>query len=85
MTAIACQEVASPIEFGCAACGSPAILFPDHLSAQALVVCDRCRVPLATLAEFRERVERIATVGSINPFKLIDRHIIAEGDQVIHK
>ncbi len=45
--------------FGCEGCGSPAILLPNDLDGQALVLCDRCRRPLATLAEFRESVGRL--------------------------
>jgi hypothetical protein len=46
-------------DFSCDGCGSPSVLFPLDLRGEAQVVCDRCRRPLATLAEFRERVARL--------------------------
>lgn len=45
--------------FSCESCGSPSILLPHDLDGQALVLCDGCRRPLATLAEFRESVGRL--------------------------
>lgn len=45
--------------FSCEACGSPSILLPQDLQAQSLVVCDHCHRPVATLAEFRELVDRL--------------------------
>lgn len=46
--------------FSCRDCGSPAVLLPRDLSGQALVICDRCQSPIATLAAFREYVDRLA-------------------------
>ncbi|WP_186420514.1 hypothetical protein [Bosea sp. CS1GBMeth4] len=46
--------------FGCRACGSPAVHLPSDLSAEALVVCDGCQRPVATLADFRAYVSRLA-------------------------
>jgi hypothetical protein len=48
-------------DFSCDSCGSASVLFPLDLRGEAQVVCDRCRRPLATLAEFRERVARVIT------------------------
>jgi DNA-directed RNA polymerase subunit RPC12/RpoP len=45
-------------EFSCHACGSPAVVFPDHLSDDAPVRCQRCRTVLCTLREFRLSVEK---------------------------
>lgn len=46
--------------FGCLECGSPAVHLPSDLSAEALVVCDGCQRPVATLADFRAYVSRLA-------------------------
>jgi hypothetical protein len=43
-------------EFACRACGSPAVVFPDRLSDDAPVRCQRCRTVLCTLREFRRSV-----------------------------
>jgi len=40
-------------EFACRACGSPAVVYPDRLSDDAPVKCQRCRTVLCTLREFR--------------------------------
>jgi hypothetical protein len=40
-------------EFACRACGSPAVVYPDRLSDDALVKCQRCRTVLCTVREFR--------------------------------
>src|ERR1700738_5131060 len=40
-------------EFACRACGSPAVVYPDRLSDDAPVRCQRCRTVLCTLREFR--------------------------------
>jgi DNA-directed RNA polymerase subunit RPC12/RpoP len=40
-------------EFSCRACGSPAVVYPDRLSDDAPVRCQRCRTVLCTLREFR--------------------------------
>jgi hypothetical protein len=45
--------------FACQSCGSPSILLPHELDGQALVICDRCRHPVGTLAAFRESVGRL--------------------------
>jgi len=46
--------------FSCQACGSPAVHLPSDLSAEALVICDGCQRPVATLAAFRAYVESLA-------------------------
>jgi hypothetical protein len=46
-------------EFACRACGSPAVVYPDRLSDDALVKCQRCRTVLCTLREFRLSAEGI--------------------------
>jgi DNA-directed RNA polymerase subunit RPC12/RpoP len=45
-------------EFACRACGSPAVVYPDRLSDDAPVRCQRCRTVLCTLREFRLSAER---------------------------
>jgi hypothetical protein len=45
-------------EFSCRACGSPAVVYPDRLSDDAPVRCQRCRTVLCTLREFRLAAER---------------------------
>jgi hypothetical protein len=47
-------------DFSCQGCGSPAVSLPHDLSAQGLVICDRCGRPVATLAAFRGYVDRLA-------------------------
>jgi DNA-directed RNA polymerase subunit RPC12/RpoP len=44
-------------EFACRACGSPAVVYPDRLSDDAPVRCQRCRTVLCTLREFRLSAE----------------------------
>jgi hypothetical protein len=44
-------------DFACRACGSPAVVYPDHLSDDAPVKCQRCRTVLCTLREFRLSAE----------------------------
>lgn len=46
--------------FSCRNCGSPAVHLPSDLSAGALVICDGCQRPVATLAAFRAYVDRLA-------------------------
>ena len=46
-------------EFGCRACGSPAVVYPDQLHDDATVRCQRCAVIICTLGEFRRYAERI--------------------------
>lgn len=46
--------------FSCRNCGSPAVHLPSDLSAEALVICDGCQRPVATLAAFRAYVDRLA-------------------------
>ncbi|MGX1788615.1 hypothetical protein ACWIGM_17840 [Bosea sp. NPDC055332] len=46
--------------FSCQHCGSPAVHLPNDLSAEALVICDGCQRPVATLAAFRAYVDRLA-------------------------
>ncbi|MCV9935346.1 hypothetical protein OIU35_03135 [Boseaceae bacterium BT-24-1] len=46
--------------FSCQECGSPAVHLPSDLSAEALVICDGCQRPVATLAAFRAYVDRLA-------------------------
>ena len=45
-------------EFACRACGSPAVVYPDRLSDDAPVKCQRCRTVLCTLREFRLSAEQ---------------------------
>jgi DNA-directed RNA polymerase subunit RPC12/RpoP len=45
-------------EFACRACGSPAVVYPDRLSEDAPVRCQRCRTVLCTLREFRLSAEQ---------------------------
>ncbi|HEY4403022.1 MAG TPA: hypothetical protein VGN55_00110 [Xanthobacteraceae bacterium] len=47
----------SATEFACRACGSPAVVYPDRLSDDAPVKCQRCRTVLCTLREFRLSAE----------------------------
>jgi DNA-directed RNA polymerase subunit RPC12/RpoP len=47
----------SATEFACRACGSPAVVYPDRLSDDAPVRCQRCRTVLCTLREFRLSAE----------------------------
>jgi hypothetical protein len=49
-------------EFACRACGSPAVVYPDRLSDDAPVTCQRCRTVLCTLREFRLAAEEMAAV-----------------------
>jgi hypothetical protein len=49
-------------EFACRACGSPAVVYPDRLSDDAPVTCQRCRTVLCTLREFRLAAEEMAGV-----------------------
>lgn len=46
--------------FSCKECGSPAVHLPSELSPEALVICDGCQRPVATLAAFRTYVDRLA-------------------------
>lgn len=41
------------MEFACRACGSAAVVYPDRLSDDAPVKCQRCRTVLCTLRELR--------------------------------
>jgi ribosomal protein S27E len=45
-------------EFACRACGSPAVVYPDRLSDEAPVKCQRCSTVLCTLREFRLSAEQ---------------------------
>jgi hypothetical protein len=45
-------------EFACQACGSPAVVYPDRMSDEAPVKCQRCRTVLCTLREFRLSAEK---------------------------
>jgi DNA-directed RNA polymerase subunit RPC12/RpoP len=45
-------------EFACQACGSPAVVYPDRMSDDAPVKCQRCRTVLCTLREFRLSAEQ---------------------------
>jgi DNA-directed RNA polymerase subunit RPC12/RpoP len=45
-------------EFACWACGSPAVVYPDRLSDDAPVRCQRCNTVLCTLREFRLSAEQ---------------------------
>jgi hypothetical protein len=44
--------------FACRACGSPAVVYPDRLSDDAPVKCQRCRTVLCSLREFRLSAEQ---------------------------
>jgi hypothetical protein len=46
------------MEFACEACGSAAVVYPEHLTDDAPVTCRRCQTVLCTLAEFRRCAER---------------------------
>jgi len=54
----ASKELELVTEFACQACGSPAVVYPDRLSDDAPVKCQRCRAVLCTLREFRLSVEQ---------------------------
>lgn len=60
--------------FSCKDCGSPAILLPSDLSAQALVLCDHCRAPVATLAAFRAHVDRLTAGAQVCDHHLTNCH-----------
>jgi transcription elongation factor Elf1 len=45
-------------EFACRACGSPAVVYPNRLSDDAPVKCQRCQTVLCTLREFRLSAEQ---------------------------
>jgi ribosomal protein S27E len=61
------------MEFACPACGSPAVVFPDHITDDAAVKCRRCQAVLCNLREFKRfarggmaRVELVADRSSRN-------------------
>jgi hypothetical protein len=58
--------------FSCRHCGSPAVHLPGDLSSEALVICDGCRSPVATLAAFRAYVDGLAA----SP-RFCDHHLTA--------
>lgn len=58
------RPIAGAEGFSCEGCGSPSVLLPRDLASQSLVLCDRCRRPLATLAEFRSLVEDLIRATS---------------------
>jgi len=43
-------------QFGCRACGSPAITLPDEFHDHAPVHCQGCNRPIATWAVFKRRM-----------------------------
>jgi len=43
--------------FACKACGSPAVVYPDHLSDDGPIKCQRCDAVLCTVGEFRFYIE----------------------------
>jgi hypothetical protein len=49
-------------EFACRACGSAAVVYPDRLSDDAPVKCQRCRTVLCTLREFRLAADGMAGI-----------------------
>jgi DNA-directed RNA polymerase subunit RPC12/RpoP len=51
------RSLRSATEFACRTCGSPAVVYPDRLSDDAPVRCQRCRTVLCTLREFRLSAE----------------------------
>jgi hypothetical protein len=53
------------MEFACKACGSPAVVYPDHISDDAPIKCQRCSVTLCTLSEFRVYAEGAAHAGRV--------------------
>ena len=71
--------------FGCEACGSPAVHLPSDLSGEALVICDGCQRPVATLAAFRAYVDRLAAGAQFCDHHLTVCHADAgaESDQVV--
>jgi len=48
-------------DFACGTCGSVAVVYPDELSDDAKVKCQRCQTVLCTLAEFRRVAARKLT------------------------
>lgn len=58
---LASRELELAAEFGCRACGSAAIVYPDQLYDYAAVRCRRCALVICTLGEFRRYAEEIAT------------------------
>jgi hypothetical protein len=48
------------MEFSCKACGSPAIVYPDHFCDDAPLKCRRCDIVICTLGQFRLYAERDA-------------------------
>jgi ribosomal protein S27E len=41
------------MEFACPDCGSPAVVYPDHITDDAPVKCRRCHAVLCNLREFK--------------------------------
>ena len=46
-------------DFGCPACGSPALVYPSVLEDNEPVACSCCGAFLSTYGEFKERAERV--------------------------
>jgi transcription elongation factor Elf1 len=47
-----------PDEFTCHNCNSQSVVYPEQWNEDARVVCRGCGTPLATMAQFRNRIER---------------------------
>jgi len=60
---LASRELELAAEFGCRACGSAAIVYPDQLYDYAAVRCRRCALVICTLGEFRRYAEEIINCG----------------------
>jgi hypothetical protein len=52
-------------DFGCPACGSPALVYPSALEDHEPVACASCGEFVSTYGELKQRSER--GVGSSNP------------------
>lgn len=46
------------MQFACDACGHPAVVLPDELHDDAVVLCRGCNAPIATWAVFKRRTTR---------------------------
>jgi hypothetical protein len=73
--------------FSCRACGSPAVHLPSDLSAQAMVICDGCKRPVATLAAFRAYVDSLAANARFCDHHLTVCHADSKGglDQAVSR
>jgi hypothetical protein len=55
------------LEFKCLTCGSPAVEFPNILRDDALVKCQRSKVNICSLGEFRRRVNWLSGAIASDP------------------